>query len=260
MSQPLRALILDMDGVLWRESEWLIHPAATFARVRQAGWQFAFATNNATQPRAHYLHKFEAAGVPLEPWQVMNSPLATAAYLKERHPAGGTVFIVGEAGLHETLAEEGFVHGTDSPVAVVAGLDRGITYEKLKIAGLLVRAGVPFIATNADRSFPTPEGQTPGAGALQAAITAASDVSPIVIGKPQPAMYHQLLRRLGTAPQETLVIGDRLETDIAGGQAIGCKTGLVLSGVTSAEQAARWQPAPDWIAANLDTLLDEVLP
>ena len=259
MFQEIRALILDMDGVLWRGPQWLIEPAVLFSHLRGAGIRFTFATNNATRTVSYYVDKFAGEGVGIEPWQVMNSGLATANELATRFPEGSEVFVVGEWGLEASLQEKGFRIGADAPVAVVSGMDREITYAKLKTAALLVRAGVPFIGTNPDKSFPTPEGQAPGAGAILAAIEAASGVSPEIIGKPQPTMYRQLLSSLNLRPEQTLVVGDRLETDIAGGQAIGCRTAAVLSGVSTAEMVAAWLPAPDYVFQDLNALVAELV-
>ena len=124
---------------------------------------------------------------------------------------------------------------------------------------MLIRSGVPFIGTNPDRTFPTPEGQVPGAGSILATIEAATDTTPLVIGKPNPAMYQYALDRLGTTPQETLVVGDRLETDIAGAQELGCPSALVLSGVTSEEDAWAWNPPPEIISDNLTNVIRELI-
>jgi 4-nitrophenyl phosphatase len=134
-------------------------------------------------------------------------------------------------------------------------MDRCLTYDQLARATLLIRSGLPFIGTNPDRSFPTPQGLVPGVGAILAAVETASDVKPVIVGKPQPEMYRFALERLGLTPQETLVVGDRAETDILGAQKIGCRTALVLSGVTSPQAAQDWKPAPDWIGPDLTSLL-----
>jgi 4-nitrophenyl phosphatase len=158
----------------------------------------------------------------------------------------------------ETLEEKGFIHGEEDPLAVVAALDRGINYEKLCTATLLIRSGVPFIGTNPDRTFPTPEGQVPGAGSILATIEAATDIRPLVIGKPNPAMYQFALERMGAALEETLVVGDRLETDIAGAQTLGSPCALVLSGVTNEKTAWEWEPSPDIIADNLGNVIRDM--
>ncbi|MEW5828858.1 MAG: HAD-IIA family hydrolase [Chloroflexota bacterium] len=256
----LRALILDMDGVLWRDAAPIGDLPAVFDRIRSLGLKVALATNNATKTVGEYLEKFDGYGVTLEPWQIVTSSLATAETLSKHFPGGGPVFVVGENGIQRALEDFGFTAITDPqdetrPVAVVAGIDRFVSYQKLRRATLHIRAGAPFYGTNPDRTFPTPQGLVPGAGAILAAIEAATDVSPTVIGKPSPFMMKIALERLGTSPDETLVVGDRLETDIAAGQAAGCHTALVLSGVSTREQAQAWRPGMDFIAADLSSLV-----
>ncbi len=254
----IQALILDMDGVLWRGEKLLGDLPAIFAKIDRLGLRLVLATNNASRSPQQYLDKFRSLGITLELPQIINSAQATAYYLLQRHPQGGPVYIIGEEGLGSTLQDQGFYHADQNVLAVVASLDRAITYHKLKQATLLIRAGVPFIGTNADKSYPAPEGLLPGAGAILAAIETASDTKPILIGKPQPVLYEIALRTLGTTPEETLMVGDRLETDIAGAQNFGCASALVLSGVTTSEMAQDWQPAPDFIAADLTELLSQL--
>lgn len=251
----IRSLILDMDGVLWRDMQPIGDLPAIFNEIQNLGLRVILATNNATKSPQQFLEKLAGFGVNLEPRQIINSAMATAAYLKKKHPQGGNVFIVGNEGLRQILVEQGFRESDTNVIAVVAALDRELTYEKLKTATLLIRSGVPFIGTNPDRSFPVPEGQAPGAGAILAAIEAASDVKPLVIGKPRPDMYNAAIERLGTTPLETLVVGDRLETDIAGAQNGGFPNALVLSGVTTLDQSQLWKPAPDIITNDLESLI-----
>jgi 4-nitrophenyl phosphatase len=166
--------------------------------------------------------------------------------------------VVGEPSLKEVLTSYGFqVVDENDPnvIAVVAGMDRTLSFDKLRIGALLVRRGALFVGTNPDRTFPTPEGLIPGAGSILAALEAATDVTPLIAGKPAPSMFRLALDRLGAKPEEVLCIGDRLETDIAGGQSVGCKTALVLSGVTTLEAAKAWRPAPDVIVPDLSSLL-----
>jgi 4-nitrophenyl phosphatase len=134
-------------------------------------------------------------------------------------------------------------------------MDRGVNFEKMAEATLLVRSGIPFYATNTDKTFPTPRGQIPGAGAWISVITTATDIQPIVAGKPFPFLMELSLEKLGTKNEETLVIGDRLETDIAAGQGVGCPTALVLSGVSTREQGESWNPKIDRIEDDLATLI-----
>ncbi len=254
---PIKALILDMDGVLWRD-ETPIGDLPVLFNTMMARYQLALATNNSTNSAQMYVDKLKRFGVRIEPWQIVNSSQATAAYLKQRFPQGGKVFIVGEKGLHQELAEQGFQHAESDVLAVVAGMDREITYSRLTVATRLIRHGALFIGTNPDRTFPTPQGLAPGAGAILAAIEVASDVKPILIGKPAPEMYRMALEKLQVQAEHTLVVGDRLNTDIAGGQNLGCQTALVLSGVSTRAEADAWQPAIDYLAADLTHLLEQL--
>jgi len=255
VASDIQGLILDLDGVLWRDNTPIGDLPAIFAEIRSRNWSVILATNNATLSADQYIEKLANFGVYLERRQIVNSSQATASYLRQRHPNGGPVFVVGEQGLKIELAAQGFYDSDLEPLAVVVGLDRTITYEKLKKAGLLVRAGAPFIATNPDKTYPTPEGLVPGSGVFVGAVQAASDVDPVIIGKPEPEMYRLALHRMGLLPEQVLVVGDRLETDIAGAQKLKCRTALVLSGVSTLEQAQSWHPAPEYIAENLSTLL-----
>lgn len=260
MSVPftqLRALLLDMDGVLWRGDQPLGDLPALFNRITRMELAVALVTNNATRSVAAYVEKLRRFGVTMPPERIFNSAQAAVAALRELLPPGSPVFVVGEGGLIETLEQAGYPMTTDGDAqAVVAALDRGLSYAKLKQATLLLRRGVPFIGTNPDRTYPTPEGLVPGAGAILAALEAASDRRPRIVGKPEPLLFRLALERLGVRPEEALVVGDRLETDIAGGQRAGCYTALVLSGVTDAEQARRWSPPPDLIVPDLIHLVD----
>jgi len=254
--KSIKALIIDMDGVIWRGEEPIGDLPFIFSEFDRRGVKIILATNNATLSVDQYLKKLSRFGVRLESWQIINSPLAVAIYLHKQFPQGGPVFNVGEEGLVNTLLEFGFYQADRDILAVIVGLDRGLTYDKLKQAALLIRSGKPFIATNPDRTLPTPQGFVPGAGSILAALEAATDVKPVVIGKPSPEMYRVALERLGITPNEVLVVGDRLETDIAGAQALGCYTALVLTGVSSIEDAARWNPQPDLIVDELSSVLE----
>jgi 4-nitrophenyl phosphatase len=261
LPKNIKALILDMDGVLWKDNTPIGDLPAIFTRIRERGLKVALATNNATRTVDEYLAKLAGFNVTLEPWQIISSAVAAADMLGKRFPEGGTVFIVGENGIQRALEECGFKVISDPtdktvPVAVISSFDRSVTYARLSRATLHIRAGAPFYGTNPDKTFPTPEGLVPGAGAILASIEAATSVEPIIIGKPKPTMMYMALERLGTKPEETLVVGDRLETDILAGQAAGCKTALVLSGVSSREKAEAWQPTPDLIVDDLCSLVE----
>ena len=252
----IEALILDMDGVLWCGSEAIGDLKSIFGQIEKNGWKVIFATNNATRTVNQYIELLASFGVCAEPWQIITSATAVSKYLISNFPQGGPVFIIGEQGLVEACNQHGFYHSDTDALAVIAGMDRKLTYEKLKLATLLLRSGKSFIGTNPDHTFPTPQGLVPGAGAILSALTTASDVKPIIVGKPEPTIYQIALERLNIPADHILVVGDRPETDIAGAQSTGCRTALVLTGVTNAEQAATWQPAPDIIADNLECIVN----
>ena len=254
-SKNIRALILDMDGVLWRGDQLIAELPPIFAEIKRLGLGVILATNNSTCTPAQYVEKLCAYGVELEGWQVVNSAEATARYLSAIYPQGGPVYVVGESGLVESLEAKGFTISAENVLAVVAGMDRQLNYSKIDRAAALIRAGASFIGTNPDRTFPTPNGLVPGAGTILAAIEAASYEAPIVIGKPETIIYQIALERLGLKPAQALMVGDRLETDIAGGQKAGCPVALVLSGVTSLAEAQAWRPEVDVIADDLAGLL-----
>lgn len=251
----LKALILDMDGVLWRDDQPIGDLHAIFDEISRRNLKVTLATNNATLSVDQYLRKLESFGVSLRSEQIVNSSLAAAQYLSHRFPEKGNVYIVGEEGIFTTLRQNGFDHSQENVLAVVGSLDRQLTFEKLKQATRIIRSGVPFIGTNPDPTFPTPNGLIPGTGAILAAIEAATQVRPVIVGKPSPEMYILAIDRMNSSPKETLVVGDRLETDIIGAQKIGCPTALVLSGVTGAAAASAWNPAPDYIVEDLAALL-----
>jgi 4-nitrophenyl phosphatase len=258
--ENIKALILDMDGVVWRGEAPIGDLPATFQRIRQRGLKFVFATNNSTKTSEQYVAKLKSLGVDVEPWQVATSSQAAARATAQSFPRGTKVMVIGEDGLRIPLELEGFEIVTleNAPEAqvVVMGMDRGVNFDKLTEATLLIRKGVQFYATNMDKTFPTPRGEIPGAGAWVSVITTATNVEPIVTGKPFPFLMELSLERLGTRKEETLVVGDRLETDIAAGQRVGCPTALVLSGVSTKEQAKHWLPEIDIVADDLATLLN----
>jgi 4-nitrophenyl phosphatase len=170
--------------------------------------------------------------------------------------AGASVRIIGEAGLRQAAAEEGLrlAEGGELSVEwVIAGLDRDFDYAKLTCATREILAGARFVATNADALLPVEGGQViPGAGSIVAAIQTATAVAPIVVGKPEPGLFEHGLHRLGDLlPEQVAMIGDRLDTDVVGGQRAGLRTILVLSGVTTAAEARTASSQPDAIAPNL---------
>lgn len=252
-------IILDLDGVLWRTSVPIGNLPAIFSKIQKTSWRFVFATNNATLSVTQYMEKIRNFGVPVEPEQVITSGVAAAQYLQKKHPHGGPVYVIGEPGLIDTLNQFGFYQSENQPLAVISSLDRQLTYDKLSLAVSFIRSGVPFLATNSDPTLPTPEGFIPGSGSILAALKIASNRRPLIIGKPYPTLFELALARLGVKSENTLVVGDQLATDIAGGIAVGCQTALVLSGVTNAVQAQNSRIKPTYITQDLTSLIEMIL-
>lgn len=253
----IRAVVSDMDGVLWRQDEPLPGLLEFFDVLSARQLPFALATNNSSKTRQDYVRKLEKMGVPgVQAESIITSGTATAAYLKKHYPAGTPMYVFGSYGLHDVVREAGFaVSQNGDAQVVVAGLNWELTYDDLRRAAYLIRDGADFVGTNPDTTFPTPEGLAPGAGSMLAALQAATDVEPVIIGKPHPPMFEAALDLLGTPPDSTLMIGDRLNTDIAGAALLGMKTAIVLTGISTAEEIHRSELKPDVMFDDLRALV-----
>ncbi len=252
----IKAVVSDMDGVLWRGDDKLPGMVEFFTFLRKNNIPFVLATNNSGRHTTNYIQKLAKMGVAdIQAQELVTSATATVDYLRNRYPAGARLFVIGNPGLFQTLEEADFTI-TDSDVdAVVAGLDFEFSYEKARKATLLIRnEGADFIGTNPDTTFPSPDGLVPGAGSVIGMIRLTTDVEPVIIGKPKRAMFDVAVQRLGTATSETLMIGDRLNTDIEGGYNAGLKTAMVLSGVNKRDDIGDIQP--DYIFEGLPELIE----
>ncbi len=258
----INGLIIDMDGVLWHGSKPLPGLNDFFDTLRQLSLPFVLATNNASLTATQYIDKLTAFGVPVSAQEILTSGIATASYLAEHHPPELTwVYAIGESGLLEPLIEQGFeLTGLDQirdpiknigPDIVVSGLDRNLTWQKLSTATLNIRAGARFYGSNADTSLPTEKGVTIGNGAILKALEAATGQKPITIGKPKPIMYQQAMKVLNTSPEQTLAIGDRLDTDILGAINAGIRSILVLSGISSEQDLKQTDYAPTLVMQDI---------
>ena len=251
----IQALVIDMDGVLWRGATALPGLDNFFAFMRANNIPFTLATNNASKTPQQYVQRFAGLGIEVFPDEVMTSALATAAYLKTQYPPGTKLYVVGQAGIRQALGNAGFVIAEENVAAVVAGIDFELTYTKLKIATLQINKGARFIGTNPDLTFPVEGDFAPGAGSILAAISAATGKQPVVIGKPEPTLFEMALQRMKTSPARTAMIGDRLETDILGAQRAGLKTILVLSGVATPQALQASDIQPDWVFSGIKELV-----
>jgi 4-nitrophenyl phosphatase len=256
----IKNLILDMDGVLWRGETPMPGLVDFFATLDQLGMGYALATNNASKTIAQYEEKLGRFGVTADPYYILTSSEATASYVERQMGVETAVYIIGEDGLHEAFSRRGFPIITVQEAAggavadvVVFGFNRHLTYNELALGTLLVLRGARLIGTNPDVTFPHELGVLPGAGATQAFLEAATGVAATVIGKPGRILFEEALQRLGGTTADTAMVGDRLNTDIAGGKAAGLTTILVLSGISTVTEAANGIQ-PDYIFADIGEL------
>jgi len=261
MLNEIKNLILDMDGVLWRGETPMPGLNHFFDALRRRHINFVLATNNATKTAVQYTEKLARFGVTVPPSQIVTSAEATAEYLREEYAPGTAVYVVGEAGLHQALRDSQFVicgaqevQDGQVPPLVVAGFNRHADYRLLSMAALAIHKGARFIGSNPDVTFPSELGPLPGAGAILAFLQAASGVQPTIIGKPGPTMFQQALKRLKGTTADTAMVGDRLNTDIAGAKAAGLRAILVLSGITRPEDIPANGNGPDWIFADISAI------
>jgi len=255
--RTIRAVMFDMDGVLYRGPRALPGVNQIFAFLSQRGLPFACVTNNAARTSAQVSAALAALGIAVPAERIVTSSVATDTYLRSVAPRGTGVYAIGMAGLHEPLFGDGyFVLDEQGPHFVVVGLDTDLTYAKLRVACLAIRAGATFIGTNPDRTFPADDGIVPGAGALLAALTTATDQQPVIIGKPAAAMFESTLKLLAAEPATTLMVGDRYDTDIAGAANAGLRTAMVLTGISTRAEGEAGHPPPDLIVDDLPALLE----
>jgi 4-nitrophenyl phosphatase len=253
----IKAVISDMDGVLWRGETALPGLHAFFELVAGRAIPFALATNNSMKSPADYVHKLAGFGLAVPEEAILNSGLVTMSYLRHHFPPGAGIHVFGGDGIRQLVRAAGFTLVDEGAVAVVVGLDFNLNYEKLKRAALLIRGGAQFVATNDDSTIPMPEGLAPGGGSMVAALRAATDRQPdAIMGKPHPPLFEAALDYLGSDPAHTLMIGDRMNTDIAGAARFGLKTALVLSGVATRAEAEASATPPDAIYADLGALVE----
>jgi 4-nitrophenyl phosphatase len=264
-------LLVDLDGVVYRGADPVPGVAAVLAARAAAGDDIVYVTNNSMHYRADYLTRLADLGAPVSADRVVSSARATALYLVEREPSIRRVLALGASGLERELRDVGLdvvtaahaatrvsqegIDGYDAagrPDAVVVGLDPALTYLRLSVAADAIRAGARFIATNRDPVYPTERGLRPGAGSLVAAVETTTGVTPTVIGKPGPLLLEEAAHAAGAEARDAVMIGDGLVTDIAAAHAVGARSVLMLTGVTTRAQVEALPPQerPTAIAAD----------
>ncbi len=268
----IEGLIIDMDGVLWHGNNPIDGLVDFFFELRRIAMPFVLATNNASLTQQQYVDKLAKMGVTVLADEILTSSMATASYLA-KHQADDKrrVFVIGEDGLREPLIAQGFtltdlyqVNQPEKGISdqgadiVVSGLDRQLTWDKLATATLNIRAGARFYATNADTSLPTELGEVMGNGGIIAALEAVTGVEAISIGKPEPILYQQAFAILGTTADNTVAIGDRLNTDILGAVNAGMRSILVLTGVSSEQDIEDIDYQPTWIMDDIRAITQKL--
>ena len=257
--KEIRALVFDMDGVLWRGKEALPGLNEIFDWMTAEQIPYLMATNNSMSTAQMYVERLAGHGVTVPKETIITSGIAVRDYLRLTYPPDVTVGAVGMTALFEVLFDEGgFIRDDHRPQVQVVGTDLNFSYADIKRACLAIRAGAAFVATNPDTTLPTEEGLVPGCGAMIAALVASTDVQPTVIGKPEKYMFELSCTRLGLQPHEVLMVGDRLDTDILGANRAGSRTALVLTGVSQREEIVTTGIEPTMIAADLVELLDRL--
>lgn len=252
----IRTVLLDVDGVLYRGQTVLPGVSDLLAFFDQRDITSICITNNGSLTPRQYQHKLAGMGIPMAVERVVTSALVTGHYLRETYPRGTSVYAIGMGGLHEAIFGDAyFVEQAQQPRVVVLGPDFAVTYEKLKLGCLAIRAGADFVLTNPDLTLPTEDGLVPDAGSLSAALQAATDTMPVVVGKPEPPMFHTALALVHGHAETALVIGDRLETDIAGARKAGLHSALVLTGVSRRDELVTTSHQPDAVYTDLPALL-----
>lgn len=261
-------LFVDLDGVVYRGLDPVPGVAAVLADRSARGDTIVYVTNNSMHYRADYVERLGAMGAPVAADRIVSSARATALHIVNHEPAIRRVLVLGAPGLRREMTDVGLevldagevagrlVRATDAaggpaavdeveivgrPDAVVVGLDQDVTYAKLAVAAIAIRAGARFIATNRDPELPTERSFRPGAGSIVAAVEATTGVIPFSIGKPAPGILEEAARLVGARAADGVMVGDGLGTDIAAARAVGARSVLVLTGVTS---RARYDALP----------------
>lgn len=250
-----KAVLMDMDGVLIRGSQVIPGAVDFIERLKRDAVPFMVLTNNSRFTPRDLHARLASIGLDIPEKNIFTSALATARFLDTQRPQS-TAFVMGEAGLTTALHEIGYVMTEHSPEYVVLGETLSYSYSQITRASQLIMAGARFIATNPDPNGPTDRGIVPACGAVAALITEATGVKAYFVGKPNPLMMRAALRQIGAHSEETVMIGDRMDTDMVAGIESGLETILVLTGVTTADSVDRFPYRPHRVAESIAELID----
>lgn len=249
--------LCDMDGVLVHESEALPGAARFIARLVEKQRRFLLLTNNSIYTPRDLAARLAQSGLDVPEESIWTSALATAGFLAQQKP-DGSAFVIGEAGLTTALHDVGYTLTDSNPDYVVIGELRSYSFSAITRAIRLILDGARFIATNPDVTSPSPDGPLPATGAAAAMITKATGAEPYFVGKPNPMMFRGAMDRIGASARSTVMIGDRMDTDIVAGIEAGLDTILVLTGSTKREQVARFPWRPGRVLDSIGDVVDLV--
>jgi NagD protein len=255
--RPVETWLTDMDGVLVHEEDAIPGAAEFITALEQSGRSFLVLTNNSIFTPRDLRARLLRSGIDVPEKAIWTSALATAQFLAEQRP-GGSAYVVGEAGLTTAMHDVGYVMTDRDPDYVVLGETRTYSFEAITRAVRLIERGARFIATNPDPSGPSPAGTLPATGSVAALISTATGRQPYYIGKPNPLMMRSALNRLDAHSETTIMVGDRMDTDIISGLEAGLRTVLVLTGSTSPEQVEHFPYRPSRIVASVADLVQFV--
>ncbi len=261
-NKPVSCWLTDMDGVLVHEEQALPGAPEFIQALQDNGRRFLVLTNNSIYTSRDLRARLLRSGIDVPEEGIWTSALATAQFLADQS-AGGAAYVIGEAGLTSALHEIGFVLTERDPDYVVLGETRTYSFEAITRAIRLIERGARFIATNPDVTGPSPEGSLPATGAVAALITKATGVKPYFVGKPNPLMMRSALNRIEAHSETTVMIGDRMDTDVISGLEAGLRTILVLTGSTRADDIGRFPYRPTRVAdsiADVVPLIAELAP
>lgn len=255
--RAIDSYLMDMDGVIVHEEHPVAGADRFLRRLREAGRRFLILTNNSIYTQRDLSARLAQLGLEVPADAIWTSALATAQFLADQRPEG-SAFVVGEAGLTTALHEVGYTLSDRSPDYVVLGETRTYSFERITRAVRLIEQGARFIATNPDPVGPSREGSLPATGSVAALISTAAGVKPYFVGKPNPLMMRSALRAIDAHSESTVMIGDRMDTDIVGGIEAGMPTVLVLSGITVRPDVGRYPYLPTRIVESVADLVDDV--
>jgi NagD protein len=255
--REIHSWLMDMDGVLVREETAIPGAARFLERLRETGTPFLVLTNNSIYTRRDLAARLRQSGLDVPEEAIWTSALATAGFLDDQRP-NGSAYVIGEAGLTTALYQSGYTLTERNPDYVVLGETRTYSFERITAAIRLVSAGARFIATNPDPTGPSPDGPLPATGSVAALITRATGVAPYFVGKPNPLMMRSALNAIDAHSETAAMVGDRMDTDVVSGLEAGLEAILVLTGMTSREEAERHPYRPSRIVESVADLVDEV--